>query len=296
MADNKEQKTLYVSDLDGTLMRNDETLSSETIRIINELVGKGLPFTYATARSIESARPIAGGLKLKLPVVTRNGAVLADNTTGEHIKKSVFSDEEVSLLKELLTDLPYCGYVSCFIGKEMIRTTMEGKHTVGLLNYLDYYKDDPTMKYMDSYDEMFCGLPGYVTCIGDKEEIEPIYDRVRAYDRWEALFQKDTYRDEYWLEICPKNCTKAKSLLKLKEDYGFGRLVVFGDSLNDVSMFKIADEAYAVSNARDELKELATQVIGYNEEDAVAHFLESVMDKSLKMQRKGHSTTFGSGK
>ena len=72
-------KTLYVSDLDGTLMRNNEQLSEYTVRTINELVEQGLSFTYATARSIESARPIAGGLKLKLPVITRNGAVLADN-------------------------------------------------------------------------------------------------------------------------------------------------------------------------------------------------------------------------
>ncbi|MBR6254010.1 MAG: HAD family hydrolase [Clostridiales bacterium] len=277
MAEKTEPKTLYVSDLDGTLMRNDETLSENTVRIINGLVERGLDFTYATARSVESARPIAGGLKLKLPVVTRNGAVLADNSTGAHIKKAVFSEEEVSLLKALLTDIPRCGYVSCFIGEEMIRTTMSGEHTVGLQGYLDYYKNDPTMKYMDSYEEMFCGLPGYVTCIGEKEEIEPIYDRVRAYDCWECIFQKDTYRDEFWLEICPKNCTKAKSLLKLKEDLGYDRLVVFGDSLNDVSMFKIADEAYAVSNARDEVKALATAVIGCNEEDAVAHFLEERM-------------------
>lgn len=277
MVEKTEPKTLYVSDLDGTLMRNDETLSENTVRIINGLVERGLDFTYATARSVESARPIAGGLKLKLPVVTKNGAVLADNATGKHIRKAVFTDEEVALLKELLTDIPYCGYVSCFIGEEMIRTTMEGKHSVGLQGYLDYYKNDPTMKYMESYEEMFCGLPGYVTCIGEKEEIEPIYDRVRAYDCWECIFQKDTYRDEFWLEICPKNCTKAKSLLKLKEDLGYDRLVVFGDSLNDVSMFKIADEAYAVSNARDEVKALATAVIGCNEEDAVAHFLEERM-------------------
>ena len=115
MAEKTEPKTLYVSDLDGTLMRNDETLSENTVRIINGLVERGLDFTYATARSVESARPIAGGLKLKLPVVTRNGAVLADNATGKHIRKAVFTDEEVALLKSLLTDIPYCGYVSCFI-------------------------------------------------------------------------------------------------------------------------------------------------------------------------------------
>ena len=107
-------KTLYVSDLDGTLMKNDETLSAETIQIINELVEKGMAFTFATARSIESARPITGGLRLMLPVITRNGAVLADNATGKHLERALFSEVEVGLIKELLPELPRYGFVSCF--------------------------------------------------------------------------------------------------------------------------------------------------------------------------------------
>ena len=91
----------------------------------------------------------------------------------------------------------------------------------------------------------------------------------------------DIYRDEYWLEICPQNCTKAKSILKLKEEYGFEKLVVFGDSVNDLPMFKIADESYAVSNAIEELKAQATKVIGSNEEDAVAKFLMGYLDSSI---------------
>jgi hydroxymethylpyrimidine pyrophosphatase-like HAD family hydrolase len=60
----------------------------------------------------------------------------------------------------------------------------------------------------------------------------------------------------------------------MKEEYGFEKLVVFGDSVNDLSMFRIADEAYAVANAIAELKQAATAVIGSNEEDAVACFLQ----------------------
>ena len=112
-----------------------------------------------------------------------------------------------------------------------------------------------------------------MTIIGDKSETEPLYIRAREYNGWECLFQKDVYRDEYWLEIAPQNSTKAKSILKLKEEYGFDKLVVFGDSVNDIPMFKIADEAYAVANAVDELKALATGIIGSNEEDAVAVYL-----------------------
>ncbi len=269
-----DDRTLYVSDLDGTLMRNNEKLSSHTVDTINALLGKGLAFTYATARSIESARPIAGGLNLKLPVITRNGAVLADNMTGRHLQKSVFTEEETVLLRTMLPELPKYGFVSCFIGEDMIRTYMPGEHSEGLQGYIDYYADDPSMRKVDSLEEMFTGIPGYVTMIGVKEDIAPLYERVREYKGWESLFQKDTYRDEYWIEICPRNCTKAKTILKLKEQLGYKRLVVFGDSLNDISMFRIADESYAVSNAMDELKAIATGVIGSNEDDSVAEFIK----------------------
>ena len=273
------KKTLYVSDLDGTLMKNDETLSPETIQMINEIVEKGLAFTYATARSIESARPITGGLRLKLPVITRNGAVLADNATGKHLERALFTEEEVELIKELLPELPRYGFISCFFGEEMHRLYVDGEHVPELQGYLDYYKANPTVRPVMTMAELFNGEPGYVTLIGQKEDIGVLYERVKAYAGWESLFQKDTYREEYWLEICPRNCTKAKTILKVKEQYGYDRVVVFGDGRNDVPMFKIADEAYAVSNALDELKQFATGIIGSNEENAVAEFLKRQMEQ-----------------
>ena len=268
-------RILYVSDLDGTLMRNDETISAYTERTLNELIEEGLAFTYATARSVESARTITGGLRLKLPVVTRNGTVLADNSTGRHLEKALFTEEEVRLLKELLPELPEYGFVSCFIGDEMIKTYIPGKHTPGMEKYLRKNEHDTRLRPAADPGSMFIGQPGYVTLIDDREKIAPIYERVRNYPGWECLFQKDTYWDEYWLEISPRNCTKAKAVLKLKETFGFEKLVVFGDSVNDLSMFRSADESYAVDNAIDELKEAATAVIGSNEEDAVADFLKA---------------------
>ena len=268
-------RILYVSDLDGTLMRNDETISAYTERTLNELIEEGLAFTYATARSVESARTITGGLRLKLPVVTRNGTVLADNSTGRHLEKALFTEEEIRLLKELLPELPEYGFVSCFIGDEMIKTYIPGKHTPGMEKYLRKNEHDTRLRPAADPGSMFIGQPGYVTLIDDREKIAPIYERVRNYPGWECLFQKDTYWDEYWLEICPQNCTKAKAVLKLKETFGFEKLVVFGDSVNDLSMFRSADESYAVANAIDELKEAATAVIGSNEEDAVADFLKA---------------------
>ena len=268
-----EEKVLYVSDLDATLMHKDLKISDYSVKTINELVAKGAAFTYATARSISSAGTITKDLNLRLPVITRNGAVLADNNTGKIIEKALFTESEVDLLKEILPELPRTGFVSCYFGDDMKKVFADTLHTPELQGYLDYYKDDPSVVFSSDLTGMFRGDPGYVTIIGDKSETEPLYIRAREYNGWECLFQKDVYRDEYWLEIAPQNSTKAKSILKLKEEYGFDKLVVFGDSVNDIPMFKIADEAYAVANAVDELKALATGIIGSNEEDAVAVYL-----------------------
>ena len=59
----------------------------------------------------------------------------------------------------------------------------------------------------------------------------------------------------------------------MKELLGCGRLVVFGDGINDMDMFKIADESYAVENAVPELKAIASGTIGSNDDDGVAKWL-----------------------
>lgn len=266
-------KTLYVSDLDGTLMRSDIKISDHTVKTINGLIDQGVAFTYATARSIDSAREITQDLKIKLPVITRNGSVLADNITGKSMEITVFKEEDIRMIRKLIPELPSHGFVSCYIGDKMIKTYADAEHTEGLDDYIGFYKDDPRMVKVPDMEGMFTGRPGYVTMISSKEDLEPVYERVKDHDGWECLFQKDTYRDEYWIELCPKGCTKAKKILQLKEEYGFDRVIVFGDSLNDLPMFSIADESYAVSNALDEVKAAATAVIGSNNEDAVADFI-----------------------
>lgn len=234
-------KTLYVSDLDGTLMRSDIKISDHTVKTINGLIDQGVAFTYATARSIDSAREITQDLKIKLPVITRNGSVLADNITGKSMEITVFKEEDIRMIRKLIPELPSHGFVSCYIGDKMIKTYADAEHTEGLDDYIGFYKDDPRMVKVPDMEGMFTGRPGYVTMISSKEDLEPVYERVKDHDGWESLFQKDTYRDEYWIELCPKGCTKAKKILKLKEEYGFDRVIVFGDSLNDLPMFSIAD-------------------------------------------------------
>ena len=72
----------------------------------------------------------------------------------------------------------------------------------------------------------------------------------------------------------PKKATKGNAILPLKEKLKCNKIISFGDSVNDIPMFEISDESYAVENAVDELKKHATGIIMSNEKDGVAHWLE----------------------
>ena len=76
-------KTLYVSDLDGTLLRSDETTSEYTNSVINNLTDRGMIFSYATARSLITAKKVTSGLRAEIPLIVYNGAFIVDNVTGE---------------------------------------------------------------------------------------------------------------------------------------------------------------------------------------------------------------------
>ncbi|MEE3495490.1 MAG: HAD hydrolase family protein, partial [Butyrivibrio sp.] len=79
-------KTLYVSDLDGTLLRSDEQMSEYTNNTINRLVSEGMLFSYATARSLITAKKVTKGLNAKIPLIVYNGAFIIDNVTEEVLR------------------------------------------------------------------------------------------------------------------------------------------------------------------------------------------------------------------
>ena len=83
--------TLYVSDLDGTLLNSDVKISENSKNIINSLIEKGMNFTVATARSLVSASDKIEGLNLKLPVVVYNGTFTMMKDTGKIVNSNYFN-------------------------------------------------------------------------------------------------------------------------------------------------------------------------------------------------------------
>lgn len=266
----KKMKTLYVSDLDGTLLHSDEITSDFTNQTINHLVENGLLFSYATARSYQTSHKVTKGIKAKIPLIIYNGTMVVDNIDGTFLIKNFFGDDSKEVIRDLVSHQIYPIVYSFIDGVEKF-SYIESKINAGMKLFTDTRKGDKRETLIDTVDELEQGEIFYLTCIDTKEKLEPFYEKYK--DIYHCVLHLDIYTHVYWLEIMPREASKANAIKQLKKLLDCDRLVVFGDGKNDMDMFQLADEAYAVENAVEELKKIATAVIESNNEDGVAKWL-----------------------
>lgn len=157
-------------------------------------------------------------------------------------------------------------------GKERV-TIINEKLNDGMKEYLTKRKDDPRINLTNDLHSLYQGEVYYFTVIGSYQELNSVYEMLKDNVNYNVTFQQEIYRDEYWLEIMPKTASKANAILKLKEILKCDEIVCFGDAINDLEMFKVSNQSYAMENAVDQLKKHATAIIDSNENDGVANWL-----------------------
>lgn len=264
-------KTLYVSDLDGTLLRSDEITSEYTNRVINSLTDKGMIFSYATARSFIIAQKVTKGLTAKIPLIVYNGAFVIDNISGEILIENYFDNDVDNLLEDLFHNEVY-PIVYAFINDEEKFSFVPELCTQGMNFFINSRKGDIRTNAVETVNDLRSGKIFYITCIDEPKKLEPLYKKYQ--NDFHCVYQKDIYSKAQWLEFMPKETSKANAIKQLQSLMMCERLVVFGDGKNDIDMFQLADEGYAVQNAVDELKSIATGIIENNDSDGVAKWLE----------------------
>ncbi len=137
------KRRLYVSDLDGTLLTPEQRLSPFTVRVLEYLLGQGVAFTYATARSGYSAAAVTQGLESPLPVILYNGAFVRRGPLGEVLLRQGFSPEQREAVKNLLARWEIQPLVYTLLeGKERVRW-VPGKETPGVARYLESRRGAP---------------------------------------------------------------------------------------------------------------------------------------------------------
>ena len=275
-----DKELLYISDLDGTLLRPDSTFPDDYKKRLNRLIDMGLRFTIATARNYDSAHPILEGLNLNLPVILFNGVYLADFNSGNILKHSDFIKLEV-VQNMLELALPQ--------GIDPFIYTFGKKHQLYYLNATN----PGSQAYIKSLegDGRLCQVPHFnfrdeekisgFLLIDTQEQLEPIYKVLneKYSDHLNLYFAEDvSMKGYFWLQSFHQEASKGNmvEILAKKIQVSLKNVVVFGDYLNDLDMFRIAGHAVAMENALQEVKDSANEIIGSNVQGAVLKYLESI--------------------
>jgi 5-amino-6-(5-phospho-D-ribitylamino)uracil phosphatase len=270
---------LYVSDLDGTLLDNEARLSDFARESLAAMLRDGLPFTVATARSIFSVRQILGDLPLTLPVVEFNGAYLTDYESGRHLTIRSMSSDVVSGVCRMLPVWDLAPFISRHDddGDRLLYGDIVNEGMEWFMGER-YRMRDPRLVHFADLCEVLRGHVVCITVVGLEEPVRELEEAVLA--KFGPYVDTHLYENRYcpgwyWLTINDARATKDQAIDELRQSFapGHRELVVFGDDVNDITMFRQADRAIAVANAVDAVKKHATDIIGANLDDSVVKYL-----------------------
>jgi Cof subfamily protein (haloacid dehalogenase superfamily) len=274
---------LIVFDLDGTLLNRQSAISdytSETLRLLSE---REIAYTVATGRTLHGARAILEGHRFELPQAYKNGVMIW------HPDERRFSSSNTLTAAELDNVVHACirNGVTPFV------FTLDANHHSTVYHSALHTEADRelvralgldghvTMRALDE-------LPAeaavtHVNSIGDPAAIRAIERSIE--DEAHLVAYSGLAREGaewHWLDVHHSDASKGGAIKALKELLGLERVICFGDSDNDLSMFEAADEAYAPANANDAIKSVATEIIGHHDEEGIARFLRErfELDKS----------------
>lgn len=268
-------KTLYLTDLDGTFLNEKAEVSVKSAEIINHLIDNGCLFSVATARTFATVMKKFENVKLNIPLILMNGVLIFDPVKYKpicvhKIEKSA-ADEILDIFSQQ-NSTPMLYFEND--GKIIIKhnTKPSNKHQSEYLCDRANLAGKILIKTEDISVQSDDNLI-YIVSIDEYENSSPIHEKVKANKNVNCTYYCDNYTNAYFLETICKGISKASGAVMVKQILGVDKIVAFGDNLNDLPIFEIADESYAVSNACQELKDVATGIIGSNEDDSVAKFL-----------------------
>ncbi len=265
---------LVVFDLDGTLLNRDSEISAYTSETLELLSRREIAYTVATGRTLHGARAILDGHQFRLPQAYKNGVMIWHPDQDRYSNSATLTAREldnvvracvregitpfVFTLNENDESAVYHPPLSAAIDHEIIQdlgidTGIKSHNLVDL----------PPNAVITHVNSIGSGkaINAVLHCVGDEPHLVA-YSGVA----WEG-------QQWHWLDVHHSDASKGGAVELMKKLLGLERVICFGDSDNDLSMFAAADECYAPSNANDAIKSAATAVIGHHDDEGIARFL-----------------------
>lgn len=264
--------TLYVSDLDGTLLNNNALISANSINLLNNAISNNAQFTVATARTPATVVNILKNVDIKLPIITMNGSAIYDIANAKYLYHISLDKLSIMSIQNLIASENLNAFIYTINNNHLAVYHNELTNPYQIQFY-EERKNSPYKTFIQSTLPNDCEVL-YFTIMDAECKVNSLYEKLKNISDLSIVKYKDTYnKDIMNLEIYHKSSSKANAINYLKNSFHFDKLICFGDNLNDIPMFNISDECYSVKNAVPELKKISTGVIDSNIDDSVAKFI-----------------------
>jgi Cof subfamily protein (haloacid dehalogenase superfamily) len=258
---------LVASDLDGTLLRSDLTVSARTVAALDALASSGVPFLMVTGRPSRWMAPVLAQTGIRGPVVCANGAVVLDPSTGETLAEwPIQPDALVEVTRRLRDAVPGITFAAEY-GDSLVREA-------GYPTRLD---DSRPEVRVGSYAEVVSRpVPKLLARLPDTDADLLLAQADEAID---GLATPTHSSFVGLVEISAAGVTKATGLAYMAERYGVvaADVMAFGDMPNDIPMLTWAGRSVAVGNAHPAARAAARGTTARNDDDGVAAHLEHLL-------------------
>lgn len=268
---------LLVTDLDGTLLRDDKSISAENIRAIEYFESEGGLFSFVTGRPPIAMGPVLEQLRPKIPIGCLNGAGVCDMNTGDYIAKVPLSRDAMSLVNYAYERMPTVGFEFVTFDNSYLYLANE---VIEELREFERLPDN----YIKSFDEVKGELCKIL--FADREEhMEALMATLQANPESQKYNFVCSSKEYY--ELLPKEAHKGVCVRELVKYLGISpqKTVAVGDNSNDVLMLREAALGIAVLNASSDAKEAADVVLDVtNEQHAIANIISRLDDGTLSLE------------
>lgn len=271
-------KTLYVSDLDGTLLDSSIRVPEMAVEAINRAIDCGALFTVATARTPGTLYRLLRDIHLSLPAIVMTGATMWHPASGVYTDTRYFDPDTVAEIRDVYRRYGLSSFIYS-LSDGMISVYHQGPLSDMERDFIAARVNNPYKRFYISPDgeSELPEKPEHVVLFFAMQPSDighPAYEALGKIPGINPMFYNDAnYPEIAMIEAFPEGATKAKAIRRLADRIGADRIVVFGDNFNDLPMFDIADVSVAVSNAIPEVLERADVVIGHHDTGAVARFI-----------------------
>jgi len=254
---------LLLFDLDGTLLRSDKTLSPRTLSALQACRKKRMAVGISTSRSEKNCDSFLGDLMPEY-VISCGGALL--RSAGEILYQAEFSAQETERVLRIIHEI--CG-ADCEITVDTVQE-----------HYWNY-KLDPRQWDKSWGETVYTDFAGF--CEPSLKICAQTADAAVAERLRKALSRYDSshFTNSDWYKFTPKTATKEQAILKLcaLRQILPEEIIAFGDDDADIGMLRLCGRGIAMGNAIDAVKAAADAVIGSNDADGIAQYIE---EKLLK--------------